>query len=138
MSGPPRALLSVFDKTGIVELAQGLADLGWILISSGGTAGVLATAGLDVVDVADHTGSPIMLGHRVVTLHPRVHGGILADRDDEAHRADLDAHDIDPIDLVVVNLYPFRGDPGIEMIDIGGPAMVRGAAKNHAHVGVVV
>ena len=138
MSGPPRALLSVYDKTGIVELARGLTELGWVLISSGGTAGVLAEAGLDVIDVADHTGSPAMLGHRVVTLHPRVHGGILADRDDDAHRADLDSHGIDLIDLVVVNLYPFRADPGIEMIDVGGPTMVRGAAKNHAHVGVVV
>ncbi len=92
MSGPPRALLSVYDKTGIVELARGLSELGWALISSGGTAGVLAEAGLDVIDVADLTGSPALLGHRVVTLHPRVHGAILADRDDEAHRADLDSH----------------------------------------------
>ena len=133
-----RALLSVYDKTGIVELARGLAELGWILISSGGTARTIAEAGLAVTDVADHTGSPIMLGHRVVTLHPRIHGGILADRDDPEHRADLDAHGIDPIDLVVGNLYPFTAEPGIEMIDIGGPTMVRAAAKNHAHVGVVV
>jgi phosphoribosylaminoimidazolecarboxamide formyltransferase/IMP cyclohydrolase len=138
MSGPPRALLSVYDKTGVVDLARGLAELGWVLVSSGGTAAVLAGAGIDVVDVADHTGSPIMLGHRVVTLHPRIHGGILADRNDESHRADMQAHGIDPIDLVVVNLYPFRSAPGVEMIDIGGPAMVRAAAKNHAHVGVVV
>ena len=137
-SEPRRALLSVFDKTGIVELARGLVDLGWELISSGGTAARLAEAGLPVTDVADHTGSPIMLGHRVVTLHPRIHGGILADRDDPDHRADLEANDIDPIDLVVVNLYPFRAEPGIEMIDIGGPTMVRAAAKNHAHVGIVV
>ncbi|RMH74906.1 MAG: bifunctional phosphoribosylaminoimidazolecarboxamide formyltransferase/IMP cyclohydrolase PurH, partial [Actinomyces sp.] len=133
-----RALLSVHDKTGIVELARGLAGAGWQLISSGGTARVLADAGLAVTDVADHTGSPIMLGHRVVTLHPRIHGGILADRDDPEHRRDLQTHGIDPIDLVVVNLYPFTREPGIEMIDIGGPAMVRAAAKNHAHVGVVV
>ena len=138
MSPPPRALLSVYDKRGIVELARGLDSLGWQLLSSGGTASVLRDAGLEVTDVADHTGSPIMLGHRVVTLHPRVHGGILADRDDPSHRADLETHEIDPIDLVVVNLYPFGSDPGIEMIDIGGPAMVRAAAKNHAHVGVVV
>ena len=133
-----RALLSVFDKTGIVDLAQGLAELGWELVSSGGTARALAEAGLAVVDVADYTGSPIMLGHRVVTLHPRIHGGILADRDDPDHQADLETHGIDPIDLVVGNLYPFSAEPGIEMIDIGGPTMVRAAAKNHAHVGVVV
>jgi phosphoribosylaminoimidazolecarboxamide formyltransferase / IMP cyclohydrolase len=135
---PRRALLSVFDKTGIVDLARGLVELDWELISSGGTARVIAEAGLPVTDVADHTGSPIMLGHRVVTLHPRIHGGILADRDDPEHRADLETHGIDPIDLVVANLYPFRAEPGIEMIDIGGPTMVRAAAKNHAHVGVVV
>jgi len=138
MSQQRRALLSVFDKTRIVELARGLHDLGWELISSGGTAGVVAEAGIPVVDVADHTGSPIMLGHRVVTLHPRIHGGILADRDNPEHLDDLEANGIDPIDLVVGNLYPFSSDPGIEMIDIGGPAMVRAAAKNHAHVGVVV
>ncbi len=133
-----RALLSVFDKTGIVDLAEGLHDLGWQLISSGGTAARIAEAGIPVTDVADHTGSPIMLGHRVVTLHPRIHGGILADRDNPEHLADLAANGIDPIDLVVGNLYPFTSEPGIEMIDIGGPTMVRAAAKNHAHVGVVV
>jgi phosphoribosylaminoimidazolecarboxamide formyltransferase/IMP cyclohydrolase len=135
---PRRALLSVYDKTGITELARGLVDLGWELISSGGTARVIAEAGLPVTDVADHTGSPIMLGHRVVTLHPRIHGGILADRDDPEHQADLETHGIDPIDLVVANLYPFAAEPGIEMIDIGGPTMVRAAAKNHAHVGIAV
>jgi len=135
---PRRALLSVFDKTGIVDLARGLVELGWELISSGGTARLVAEAGLPVIDVADHTGSPIMLGHRVVTLHPKIHGGILADRDDPEHRADLAANDIAAIDLVVGNLYPFRAQPGIEMIDIGGPTMVRAAAKNHAHVGVAV
>ncbi len=133
-----KALLSVFDKTGITDLAAALVDAGWELLSSGGTARVIADAGLPVTDVADHTGSPIMLGHRVVTLHPKVHGGILADRDDPEHQADLETHGIDPIDLVVVNLYPFSNEPGIEMIDIGGPTMVRAAAKNHAHVGVVV
>ena len=132
------ALLSVYDKSGVVELATGLSGLGWHLLSSGGTARVLEEAGLEVTDVADHTGSPAMLGHRVVTLHPRIHGGILADRDDPGHVAELDEHRIDPIDLVVVNLYPFASAPGIEMIDIGGPALVRAAAKNHAHVGVVV
>jgi phosphoribosylaminoimidazolecarboxamide formyltransferase/IMP cyclohydrolase len=88
--------------------------------------------------VAELTGVPAILGHRVVTLHPKVHGGLLADRDDPAHAADMAAHDIEPIDLLVANLYPFSQQPGIEMIDIGGPAMVRAAAKNHAHVGVVV
>ncbi len=133
-----RALLSVYDKSGIVELAQGLHDLGWELISSGGTAAKVAEAGIPVVDVADYTGSPIMLGHRVVTLHPRIHGGILADRDNPEHQADLVANNIDPIDLVVGNLYPFRAHPSIENIDIGGPTMVRAAAKNHEYVGVVV
>ena len=132
------ALLSVFDKTGIAEFASELIDAGWTLLSSGGTAKVIAEAGLPVTDVADHTGSPIMLGHRVVTLHPKVHGGILADRNNPEHQADLAAHEIAPIDLVVVNLYPFSSDPGIELIDIGGPTMVRAAAKNHEFVGVVV
>ena len=132
------ALLSVFDKTGITELAESLVDAGWTLLSSGGTAAKIAEAGLPVTDVADHTGSPIMLGHRVVTLHPKVHGGILADRNNAEHQADLETHDIAPIDLVVVNLYPFTSEPGIEMIDIGGPTMVRAAAKNHEFVGVVV
>ena len=144
---PRRALLSVYDKTGVTDLAAGLVELGWELISSGGTARVIADAGLPVTDVADHTGSPIMLGHRVVTLHPRIHGGILADREDPEHQADMAAHQIDPIDLVVGNLYPFgssvadfqhgAGRPE-ELIDIGGPAMVRAAAKNHAQVGVIV
>ena len=138
MDAPLRALIAVYDKTGVVELAAGLVELGWELIASAGTAQVLEAAGLPVVDVADYTGSPVMLGHRVVTLHPRIHGGILADRDDPAHRADLEANGIDPIDLVVSNLYPFEASPGIETIDIGGPTMVRAAAKNHAHVGVVV
>lgn len=134
--GRRRALLSVYDKSGVVEFARGLVDLGWELISSGGTAGVVAAAGIPVTDVADYTGSPIMLGHRVATLHPRIHGGILADREDPEHQADLEAHKIEVIDLVVGNLYPFRSEPGIEMIDIGGPALLRAAAKNHAYVGV--
>lgn len=132
------ALLSVYDKSGVVDFAARLVDAGWTLLSSGGTAAAIAAAGLPVTDVADHTGSPIMLGHRVVTLHPKVHGGILADRNNPEHLADLDTHDISPIDLVVVNLYPFNSEPGIEMIDIGGPTMVRAAAKNHEFVGVVV
>ena len=138
MDGLPRALISVYDKAGVVDLAAGLVELGWELIASAGSARVMAAAGLPVTDVADYTGSPVMLGHRVVTLHPRIHGGILADRDDPDHRADLEANGIDPIDLVVANLYPFEASPGIETIDIGGPTMVRAAAKNHAHVAVVV
>ncbi len=133
-----RALLSVYDKSGIVELAQGLAAAGCDLVSSGGTAKALRDAGLTVTDTADITGFPAILGHRVVTLHPKVHGGILADPSDPSHRADLDQYGIEPFDLVVVNLYPFRSEPGIELIDIGGPAMVRAAAKNFAHVAVVV
>jgi phosphoribosylaminoimidazolecarboxamide formyltransferase / IMP cyclohydrolase len=132
-----RALLSVYDKTGVVELARGLADLGWTLVASGGTASALRDAGLPVTDTAEITGFPAILGHRVVTLHPRIHGGLLADRDDPEHRADMERHGIEPFDLVVANLYPFARDPGVELIDIGGPAMVRAAAKNHAHVGVV-
>jgi phosphoribosylaminoimidazolecarboxamide formyltransferase/IMP cyclohydrolase len=134
----PTALLSVYDKTGVVDLASGLHAAGWRIISSGGTAAAIAAAGVPVTDVADLTGTPAILGHRVVTLHPRIHGGILADPTDPAHWADMAAHGIEPIDLVVVNLYPFSSDPGIELIDIGGPAMVRAAAKNHAHVAVVV
>jgi phosphoribosylaminoimidazolecarboxamide formyltransferase / IMP cyclohydrolase len=142
-----RALLSVYDKAGIAELAEGLADLGWELVSSGGTAAALRDAGVEVVDTAEITGFPAILGHRVVTLHPKVHGGILADRTDPGHRADLEAHDIEPFDLVVVNLYPFGAKPWAfehgatraeELIDIGGPALVRAAAKNHTQVGVVV
>jgi phosphoribosylaminoimidazolecarboxamide formyltransferase/IMP cyclohydrolase len=133
-----RALLSVYDKTGVVDLARRLHDLGWALVSSGGTARVIADAGLPVTDVAELTGTPAILGHRVVTLHPKVHGALLADPDDPAHADDMAAYGIEPIDLVVVNLYPFADQPGIEMIDVGGPAMVRAAAKNHAHVGVVV
>ena len=133
-----RALLSVYDKTGVVELAAALVELGWELVSSGGTARVIAGAGLAVVPVEEVTGSPEMLGHRVVTLHPALHAGILADRSDPSHVADLRRFGITPIDLVVANLYPFRSDPSIETIDIGGPAMVRAAAKNHGSVGVVV
>jgi phosphoribosylaminoimidazolecarboxamide formyltransferase/IMP cyclohydrolase len=141
-------LLSVYDKSGIVPFAKGLADLGWELVSSGGTAKALAEAGIAVTDTADLTGSPAILGHRVMTLHPKLHGGILADPTDPEHQADMQAHGIDPFDLVVVNLYPFGADPAVfthggnagavDLIDIGGPTMVRGAAKNHAHVGVVV
>jgi len=142
----PTALLSVSDKAGLVPLAEGLLAQGYRLLSSGGTAAALAAAGLAVTKVADHTGAPEILGGRVKTLHPRIHGGILARRDDPSHRADLEAQGIDPIDVVVVNLYPFQrtvADPAVafaaavENIDIGGPAMVRAAAKNHADVAVL-
>jgi phosphoribosylaminoimidazolecarboxamide formyltransferase/IMP cyclohydrolase len=132
-----RALLSVYDKTGLVELARGLRELGWELVASGNTAKALDDAGIAHVPVADLTGFPELLGGRVKTLHPRVHGGILADRSVPEHMADLAAQGIAPIDLVVSNLYPFETSPSIETIDIGGPAMVRAAAKNHAYVGVV-
>ena len=134
----PRALLSVYDKTGIVDLASALHDLGWSLLSSGGTARTIADAGVPVTDVAELTGLEPILDHRVVTLHPSIHGGILADRDKQQHLEEMRQHGIEGIDLVVVNLYPFNSDPGVELIDIGGPAMVRAAAKNFAHVGVVV
>ncbi len=133
-----RALVSVFDKTGLPALAQGLVSLGWELLSSGGTARALAAEGIPHTSVEAMTGAPEMLGGRVKTLHPKVHGGILADRDRPEHMADLEAHGIGTIDLVVCNLYPFGAEPSVEMIDVGGPTMVRAAAKNHAHVGVVV
>ena len=132
-----RALLSVYDKAGLVEFARGLHELGVELVSSGGTAAALTDSGLPVTPVEEVTGMPEMLDHRVVTLHPKIHGGILADRGKESHRADLEAHGIAPFDLVVSNLYPFRERPDIETIDIGGPAMVRAAAKNHAWVAIV-
>jgi phosphoribosylaminoimidazolecarboxamide formyltransferase/IMP cyclohydrolase len=141
-----RALLSVSDKTGLVDFAKGLAALGVTLISTGGTKKELAAAGLKVLDVSEVTGFPEMLDGRVKTLHPRIHGGILAIRDDAKHTATLAEHKIEPIDLVVVNLYPFEqtvAKPGstraeiIENIDIGGPSMVRSAAKNHADVAIV-
>jgi len=127
----------VYDKSGIVELARSLHELGVDLVSSGGTAKAIADAGVPVTDVADITGVPAILGHRVVTLHPKVHGGILADTADESHRADMDAYSIDAIDIVVSNLYPFRSDPSIELIDIGGPTLVRAAAKNHDRVTIL-
>ena len=142
----PTALLSVSNKEGLVPLAQGLVGAGYQLISSGGTAAALQAAGLPVTKVADHTQAPEILGGRVKTLHPRIHGGILARRAEASHQADLIAQGIVPIDVVVVNLYPFRetvADPAvgfetaIENIDIGGPAMLRAAAKNHADVVVL-
>jgi phosphoribosylaminoimidazolecarboxamide formyltransferase / IMP cyclohydrolase len=132
-----RALLSVWDKTGLVEFAAALRGAGVDLVASGGTAQALADAGIEHVDVEDVTGFPEMLDGRVKTLHPRIHGAILADLDKPTHQAALDEHDITPFDLVVCNLYPFSSNPSIELIDIGGPTMVRAAAKNHRHVGVV-
>jgi phosphoribosylaminoimidazolecarboxamide formyltransferase/IMP cyclohydrolase len=141
-----RALLAVYDKEGVVELARGLHELGVELVSSGGTAGTLRDAGVPVTPVEDVTGFPEMLDGRVKTLHPKIHAGILADRRKPAHEAELAEHGILPFDLVVVNLYPFRetvasgaGEQDvIEKIDIGGPAMVRASAKNFASVAVVV
>ncbi len=112
--------------------------LGWRLVSSGGTATTIAAAGVPVTDVAELTGYPAILGHRVVTLHPVVHAGLLADLSSPEHVAELEQLGIEPIALAVVNLYPFSSAPGIELIDVGGPTMVRAAAKNHAHVAVVV
>jgi len=133
-----KALLSVYDKTGIEDLARGLSALGWELVSSGGTSAALTAAGIDHVEVADLTGAPEMLGGRVKTLHPVIHGGILADRSKPDHLDALERLGIGLIDLVVCNLYPFSSDPSIELIDVGGPTMVRAAAKNHDHVAVVV
>jgi phosphoribosylaminoimidazolecarboxamide formyltransferase/IMP cyclohydrolase len=142
----PRALVSVFDKTGLAELAEALAKLGWTFVSSGGTAAYLQELGLDVTPVEQVTGAPEMLGGRVKTLLPHIHGGILARRDLPEHVDTLAEHDIAPIDLVCVNLYPFatvaaeRGRTEaevVEMIDVGGPSMLRAAAKNFAHVAVV-
>ncbi len=140
------ALLSCFDKTGLPELAAALAAAGTRLVSTGSTAAALREAGLEVLEVADLTGFPECLGGRVKTLHPRVHAGILADRSDAGHVAELAALGVDPIDLVVVNLYPFARTVAsgaddaevVEMIDVGGPTMLRAAAKNHGSVGVVV
>jgi phosphoribosylaminoimidazolecarboxamide formyltransferase/IMP cyclohydrolase len=147
MSKISRALISVSDKTGIVEFAAGLASLGIEIISTGGTADTLSKAGIKVLNISDITRFPEMLDGRVKTLHPAVHGGILARRDIAEHMQTIESHDIKPIDLVCVNLYPFAKtvanpdvslEDAIENIDIGGPAMVRSAAKNHAAVTVIV
>src|SRR5258707_3337816 len=141
-----RALLSVSDKTGLIDLARGLAEFGVELISTGGTRKALAQAGLAVRDVADVTGSPEILDGRVKTLHPRIHGGILAIRDNVQHQATIQAQGIQPIDLVVCNLYPFEATVAragsthediVENVDIGGPSMVRSAAKNYHDVAVL-
>jgi phosphoribosylaminoimidazolecarboxamide formyltransferase/IMP cyclohydrolase len=132
-----RALLSVYDKTGIVDFARELQQRGVQLVSSGGTAKAIAEAGIPVTAVDDITGVPPILDHRVVTLHPKIHGGILADRSKPSHDDDMATYGIVPFDLVVSNLYPFAQNPDIETIDVGGPAMVRAAAKNHAFVTIV-
>jgi phosphoribosylaminoimidazolecarboxamide formyltransferase/IMP cyclohydrolase len=132
-----RALLSVWDKTGLVELARGLHELGVELVSSGNTSAALEAEGIPVTRVEHVTGSPEMLDGRVKTLHPKIHGGLLADLGNAAHRTDLDLHGIRPFELVVSNLYPFVERPDVETIDIGGPAMTRAAAKNHRWVTVV-
>jgi len=141
-----RALISVSDKTGLIDFARALSSRGIALVSTGGTRKAIADAGLPVQDVSDLTGFPEMMDGRVKTLHPKVHGGLLAIRDNAEHAGSMRAHGIAPIDLLVVNLYPFEGtiakgasyDDCIENIDIGGPAMIRAAAKNHADVAVVV
>jgi phosphoribosylaminoimidazolecarboxamide formyltransferase / IMP cyclohydrolase len=141
-----RALISVSDKSGLLELGAALERFGVEILSTGGTAKTLRGAGIAVTDVADHTGFPEMMDGRVKTLHPKIHGGILALRDNPDHSAAMDTHNIGAIDLVVINLYPFEqtvsagaeADEIIENIDIGGPAMIRSAAKNHAFVSVIV
>ena len=141
-----RALLSVSDKTGLVELAKGLAALGVELISTGGTSKAIADAGLKVTDVASVTGFPEMMDGRIKTLHPRIHGGLLALRDEPSHAKAMKEHGIEGIDLLVSNLYPFEATVArkaffeeiVENIDIGGPAMIRAASKNHGYVAVVV
>src|SRR5512134_1843087 len=147
MNAPIRqALISVSDKTGLVDFARGLARYKVRILSTGGTAKLLAENGVAVTEVADYTGFPEMLDGRVKTLHPKVHAGVLARRDSPEHMAAIGRAAISPIDLVVVNLYPFAATvarPGctlaeaVENIDIGGPAMVRSAAKNYEHVAVV-
>src|SRR5579871_2057600 len=140
-----RALLSVSDKTGLVTLGEALAGRGVELVSTGGTAKALRDAGLTVKDVSELTGFPEMMDGRVKTLHPKVHGGLLAVRDDPAHAASMAEHEIGAIDLVIVNLYPFEAtvakgadrETVIENIDIGGPSMVRSAAKNHRYVTII-
>src|SRR5256714_10721057 len=138
-----RALISVSDKTGIVEFARSLRKFGVEIISTGGTAKALREAGIKVTEVSEVTGFPEMMDGRVKTLHPKIHGGLLAMRDNPEHLAAMRENSIEPIDLVVVNLYPFeqtimqdgvRLDEAIEQIDIGGPAMVRSAAENSTHV----
>jgi len=140
------ALLSVSNKTGIVDFARSLVDYGYTIISSGGTAAVLQAEGIPVTKVSEYTGSPEILNGRVKTLHPKIHGGILAQRGNPVHDIDRNANDIGLIDIVAVNLYPFKETvakpdvtlaDAIENIDIGGPSMVRSAAKNYKDVAVM-
>jgi len=140
------ALLSVSNKEGIVEFARSLVGFGYTLISSGGTHKVISESNIPVMKVSEYTGSPEILGGRVKTLHPKIHGGILARRGDPNHTIDMKSNGIEFIDIVAVNLYPFKEtvakpdvtwDQAIENIDIGGPTMVRSAAKNHAHVSIL-
>ena len=141
-----RALISVSEKRGVVDLARALSEKDVEILSTGGTARTLQEAGIPVVEVSAHTGFPEIMDGRVKTLHPTIHGGLLARRDDEGHRTAMAEQGIAPIDLLVVNLYPFEEtvaagkdfDTCIENIDIGGPAMIRAAAKNHDFVAVVV
>jgi len=140
-----RALISVYEKTGLVELGQALSSAGVEILSTGSTAKTLAGAGVPVIAVEDYTGFPEMMGGRVKTLHPRIHGGILADQNNPEHLAAIASHDIAPFDLIIINLYPFAATIAsgadfaecIEQIDIGGPSMLRGAAKNHGSVAVI-
>jgi phosphoribosylaminoimidazolecarboxamide formyltransferase/IMP cyclohydrolase len=141
-----RALISLTDKSGVVDFARGLTAFGIELLSTGGTAKMLRENGVAITEVSDYTGFPEMLDGRVKTLHPKIHGGILGIRDNQAHVETMARHGIEPIDMVVVNLYAFTqtiAKPGctledaIENIDIGGPTLIRAAAKNHRHVAVV-
>ena len=140
-----RAIVSVSDKSGLTDLGQALARHNIEILSTGGSAQALIDADIPVIEVADHTGFPEIMDGRVKTLHPKIHGGILARRDHLEDQAAMEAHGISPIDLIVINLYPFEAtvasgagyDDCVENIDIGGPAMIRAAAKNHAHVAVV-
>src|SRR5438132_4913915 len=141
-----RALISVSDKTGIVDFARELKTFKIEIISTGGTAKVLREAGIDVTDVSDITGFPEMMDGRVKTLHPKIHGALLGVRDNPAHFAAMKTHGIEPIDMVVINLYPFEEtvareditlDDAIEQIDIGGPALIRSAAKNYRDVAMI-
>jgi len=142
-----RAVVSVSDKTGVVEFAKALAEMGVEILSTGGTARTLREHGIAVMDVSDYTGFPEMMDGRVKTLHPKVHGGLLGRRDHPKDREAMETHGISRIDMVVVNLYPFEAtvaregcslEEAIENIDIGGPTMIRSGAKNHRHVSVIV
>ena len=140
------ALISVYDKTALLEIATALVERGVEILSTGGTAQYLRDAGIDILDVSDYTGFPEMLDGRVKTLHPKIHGGLLAEWDNTEHSAQTEAHGISPIDMVICNLYPFETTvakpdvtlpEAIENIDIGGPTMIRAAAKNYRHTAVV-